>query len=410
VAVDAIFESITQCRLCAAQDLTEVLNLGNHPPANALVLVGDREPPLIPLRLMFCQACASIQLGESVDPHFLFSKYVWVTGTSRTAVEYSRRFVVEALKRCHQKTPFVVEIASNDGTFLRRFQEGGSRVLGIDPAENLAEVAVACGLPTSVRFFTKEVAEDVLGTHGYADIVVARNVIPHVKEIHSVIHGIATLLEPTGTGIIEFHDTTLILNELQYDYIYHEHLFYYSLASIGKLLCQYGLAVYDVERSPISGGSWVIYFSKASREKTQALKDAELQELNSGVNSLEHWLGFGAKANDHRTRLTAIVRGSLGPIVAYGASARSSTLVNYCGFGCQDISSIIDKNPLKQGLLAPGSKIPVISYVEGEKLLDSQERILLLAWNFGEEVISDLKVSGYQGRFIIPFPGEPRIQ
>ena len=182
------------------------------------------------------------------------------------------------------------------------------------------------------------------------------------------------------------------------------------MASIGTLLRQYGLAVYDVERSPISGGSWVIYFSKSSLEKTQALKDAELQELKSGVNSREHWLGFGAKANEHRTRLTAIVRGSLGAMMAYGASARSSTLLNYCGFGCQDIFAMIDKNPLKQGLLAPGSKIPVISYEEGEKLLGSQERILLLAWNFGEEVISDLKASGYQGKFIIPFPGEPRIQ
>ena len=180
MAVNVIFDTITQCRLCAGQDITEVLNLGNQPPANALVLDGDCEPPLIPLRLMFCQDCSTVQLGESVDPYFLFSKYVWVTGTSRTAVDYSRRFVAEALKRCKQKAPFVVEIASNDGTFLRRFQEHGSRVLGIDPAENLAKLAVARGLPTLAQFFTKEVAEDVLEAHGYADIVVARNVIPHV--------------------------------------------------------------------------------------------------------------------------------------------------------------------------------------------------------------------------------------
>ncbi len=404
-----IYETIHECRICLSSNLLEILDLGNQPPANSLYLPEAEEPPSIPLRLVLCRACGTAQIGESVDPQYLFSSYVWVTGTSKTAVEYSSRFTKEALNRCTTGTPFVLEIASNDGTFLRRFQENGCRVLGIDPADNLARAASDAGVPTLARFFNEELASQLLQEQGPADIVIARNVIPHVKEIHSVIDGISILLDENGMGIIEFHDSRLIQDELQYDYIYHEHLFYYSLGSIVNLLRRHGLEIFDVDRSLISGGSWVIYFSQAQKVKSTALKRAEKEEQQSGVNTLKKWLAFSRNARSLRGRLMDIICASKIKILAYGASARSSTLLNYCGIDHQHISAVIDRNPLKHGMLTPGSKIPIISYEEALPLLKEQERILLLAWNFQDEIVEDLRNSGYKGQFIIPLPGEPRI-
>jgi hypothetical protein len=410
VAVIPIFETIHECRICSSLDLHEILDLGNQPPANSIYLPDKEDPLSIPLRLVFCRECGTAQLGESVDPHYLFSKYLWVTGTSKTALEYSYRFVSEALSRCERENPFVVEIASNDGTFLRRFLENGCRVLGIDPAENIAQIASEAGVPTSVNFFNQRIAGKLLEEQGTANIVVARNVIPHVKEIHSVIKGIYILLDEGGTGIIEFHDSRLIQDELQYDYIYHEHLFYFSLGSIGYLLRRHGLEIYDVGRSSISGGSWVVYFSKATKKKSSAFLHAEREEKKSDMNNLDSWLAFSNKAKSHRDQLNKIICASKNKILAYGASARSSTLLNFCGISHQHISAAIDKNSLKHGMQAPGSKIPIISYEEGLQQFKENNLILLLAWNFREEVVESLRNSGYKGQFIYPLPGEPRIQ
>ena len=405
----SIFETIKACRICSSLNLKEILDLGKQPPANTLCSTEREVPPPIPLRLLFCDECKIAQLGESVDPNYLFSRYIWVTGTSKTALEYSFNFAKEALNRSLGRSSFVIEIASNDGTFLKRFQEQGCLVLGVDPAKNLAQTATNGGIPTVDKFFNQELARDILKNRGAADIVIARNVIPHVKEIHSVIEGISILLDEKGTGIIEFHDSNLIQDELQYDYIYHEHLFYYSLDSMSNLLSRYGLKIYDISRSPISGGSWVIYFSKTHKEKSSTLMHAEKEERSSGVNTLENWLLFSKNAKKFKLKLRNIIFTSKDKILAYGASARSSTLLNFCGINHNHITAIIDKNPHKHGMFTPGSKIPIISFEEGMNHLKEQQRILLLAWNFQEEVIKDLRNSAYKGQFIIPLPREPHI-
>lgn len=407
MAVNSNFETIEHCRICSASDLVEILNLGNQPPANSLYLPEEEPPASIPLRLFYCTECKTLQLRESVDPYHLFSKYVWVTGTSKTAVEYSYTFAQEALKRSPQKAPFVIEIASNDGTFLRRFQEKSCKVLGIDPAENLAKAAVDESIPTLIRFFSEKVSQELIETHGQADIVIARNVLPHVREVHSVVKGIGGLLKPNGLGIIEFHDSKLILEELQYDYIYHEHLFYFTLSSMESLLLSHGLKIFDIYRSPISGGSWVVYFSHKTKAKTSALKMSLKDEDTSAVNSLETWLDFRRRAKIHREKLREITFSSNTKILAYGASARSSTLLNFCKIGHDQISAIVDKNPLKHGLLTPMSKIPIISYEQGIQRAKAEELILLLAWNFKQEVKEDLCNCGYKGRFLLPLPGKP---
>ena len=256
------YETIDSCRLCFSKNLSDVLDLGDQPPANSLRSTLDQDVPVAPLKLVQCQECSAVQLTATVDPAYLFDHYVWVTGTSATARNYSEYFCAEVLKRANPDVTFAVEVASNDGTFLRRFQEKDLSVLGVDPAKNIAKNANESGIPTLSEFFSEEVAQNILKEKGSADIVFARNVIPHVKEIHSIIKGLSDLAGDQGVVVIEFHYAKVIVDELHYDSIYHEHLYYYSLKSLNTLLQRYGLQPFDAFRSPISGGSLVLLQEK----------------------------------------------------------------------------------------------------------------------------------------------------
>ena len=410
MAIESLWEEISSCRICASGSLRDVLDLGNQPPANSLYQPGEVPPSPIPLRLKFCETCSCLQLAVSVDPHHLFRRYLWVTGTSQTARKYSTEFAIKALsKRVSDKKKSVIEIASNDGTFLRAFQKLGHEVLGIDPAQNIAEQACLDGIDTKISFFNEDCATEILAEKGPADIIFARNVIPHVKEIHSVISGINILMTDDSLGIIEFHDSSLLLKEIQYDYIYHEHLFYFTIASLQYLLNMHKLYIFDVGRSLISGGSWVVYFSKKQQNKSSRLLDAYKKEKAIGVSLLSEWRKFSKNAISHKSKLVSIVKQSQAPIMAYGASARSSTMLNFSGLNSNSISCIIDKNPLKRNLLTPGTGIPVISLNEGFAKLKEQDLVLLLAWNFTEEITEELRSLGYKGRFIRPLPNDPVI-
>ena len=406
-----IYETIQSCRICSSKNIQEILDLGVQPPANSLYKSNNDAPPGVPLRIMYCHDCSTVQLGEDVDPEYLFSRYLWVTGTSGKAIEYSYVFLKKALSQLDEKNikPFVVEIASNDGTFLKRFIENGSKVLGIDPAKNIAQLANNDGVPTNANFFTVELAQQIAFDEGEADIIIARNVIPHVKKIHSVIEGMHALLKDKGTGIIEFHNAGLILDKLHYDYIYHEHLFYFTLKTIEGLINKHNMYVYDIMHSPISGGSWVVYFSKIKKTKSQALSDIEKLEIEKNLNSYQRWIAFSDQVKQHAKILKKVVFKNNEKIPAYGASARSSTLLNYCGITSEHISIVIDKNPLKDGLITAGSNIPIVSFDEGIKNLKNHTKVLLLAWNFQDEIVKELRDHDFNGDFIIPLPGDPYI-
>ena len=212
-----IFTKIDACRLCASKELHNVLDLGNQPPANSLRKEIDELLPSAPLKLVQCGQCSAVQLTATVDPAYLFSQYVWVTATSATARSYSELFSKEILKRTAVKRPFVVEVASNDGTFLEKFKEHGCSILGIDPAKNIATKATEAGIPTLSEFFNKTIAQKILGDYQRPNIVMARNVIPHVKEIHSIVEGLAALVDYKGIVVIEFHYAKTIAQELHYD-------------------------------------------------------------------------------------------------------------------------------------------------------------------------------------------------
>jgi predicted TPR repeat methyltransferase len=209
-----IYSNVNNCRLCGGAELLTILNLGDQPPANSLR--NNLEVILLeaPLGIMQCLKCRIIQLNATVEPKYLFDNYVWVTGTSLAAKNYSEEFAKKVLKSVNKKRPFIVEIASNDGTFLRRFQDRGCKVLGVDPAKNIATIANDCGVETATEFFTYELSKELASKYGPADIVIARNVIPHVKEIHSIVEGMAALVDDNGVVVIEFHYAKTIADEL----------------------------------------------------------------------------------------------------------------------------------------------------------------------------------------------------
>ena len=212
-----------------------------------------------------------------------------------------------------------------------------------------------------------------------------------------------------GIGVIEFHNAGLVLEQNQYDYIYHEHLFYYKLKTITGLINQHNMHVYDIIQSPISGGSWVVYFSKIEKAKSQVLVDIEQLEIEKDLNSYQRWIAFSDQVNQHAARLKEVVFQNNEKIPAYGASARSSTLLNFCGITSEHISIVLDKNPLKDGLITAGSNIPIVSFEDGIKKIKNQKQILLLAWNFQDEIVKELREFDFKGEFIIPLPGDPYI-
>ncbi len=402
-----IFSEVDACRLCSSRDLNDVLDLGSQPPANSLRKDFNELIPNGPLKLIQCGYCSAVQLTATVDPSYLFSQYVWVTGTSATARSYSETFCTEVLKRTVVKSPFVVEVASNDGTFLRKFQEKGCSILGVDPALNIANKATSAGIQTLAEFFDVKIAQKILAEHKRPNIVMARNVIPHVKEIHSIVEGLSALVDADGMVIIEFHYAKTIAEELHYDSIYHEHLFYFTIKSLAALFAQYNLYPFDAFASPISGGSLVLFFSSIKRESSAVLSKLEEAEEQSGLNCLSVWQQFGVKSHKHAQNLKKIIckYAKNGPLIAYGASARSSTLMNFAGISDQEIDCVIDRNPIKQGLYTPGTNIPIVSYEEGLKRIDGKH-LLLLAWNFQEEIVQDLRASGFKGDIIVPLPNE----
>jgi hypothetical protein len=406
-----IYVEIDACRLCSSKDLQGILDLGDQPPANSLRKHLNESVPSAPLKLVQCGHCSAVQLTATVDPSYLFSQYVWVTATSATARTYSQTYCTEVLNRSEEKLPFVVEVASNDGTFLKQFQARGCQILGIDPAKNIATNASNAGIPTLADFFDVTIARKILVDHQRPNIVMARNVIPHVKEIHSIVEGMSTLVDTDGTVVIEFHYSKTIAEELHYDSIYHEHLFYFSIKSLAVLFAQYGLYPFDAFASPISGGSLVLFFSKQRKEMTTTLHSLTEIEEKSGLNWSSTWQQFGEKSKLHARHLKSVVAkyAKDGALIAYGASARSSTLMNFAGISNSEIECVIDRNPMKHGLYTPGTNIPIVSYEDGIIRLEGKH-LLLLAWNFEDEIVGDLRASGFKGDIIVPLPNEVHIR
>ncbi len=407
-------KKIKFCRVCGSSTIKTFFDLGRQPLANSLLPTSvDENENFYPLSLSWCADCNLIQLNHTIDPKILFSHYVWVTGTSKAANEFSEKFYKELVARAgRKKDGYILEVASNDGTFLRPFMRNNYRVLGVDPAKNITDMAEISGVPTKCVFFGTEAAKEIKKEMGLAKMVFARNVLAHVADAHDFVEGLSISLADNGVLAIEVHYAKIILESLHYDSIYHEHLCYFSLKSLERLLNKHGLYVFDLVENLISGGCLIVYAKKKKVKSSLVLFQYRKNELKSRTNELASWKNFAKRSIEHREHLlqmlTVANKESEGGLVGWGASARSSTLLNFCGIDSKILPVIIDLNPLKQGRYTAGTHIPIKG---AEDVISQNPKVVfILAWNFKNEIIDILKNKyKFKGKCIIPLPNEPII-
>lgn len=407
-------EIISACRICGSDNLKLILSLGNMPLANAFLRpeqLGDPEDRY-PLDVVFCQKCSLVQITQTVSPEKLFREYLYFSSFSDTVLRNAKEISERVISQFGLGSEsLVIEIASNDGYLLQFYHQRGIPVLGIEPAYNIAKVAQEKGIRTISEFFGRSLAHKLLEQGIKADVVHANNVLAHVADLHSFVEGIYLILKQSGVCIIEVPYIKDLIDHREFDTIYHEHLCYYSLTSLDKLFRMHGLVVYDVERIPIHGGSIRIFVAKeGSREVSHSVKNTLIDERDWGVNNFEFYVRFADQVQALRYKIRETLfslKQDGNKIAAYGAAAKGTILLNYCGIGRETIDFVADRNPKKQGLYMPGVRIPI--YPTSKILEDMPDYLFILAWNFADEIIDQQR--DYQrrgGKFIIPVP-EVRI-
>ena len=400
-----------RCRSCEHGDLRPILSLGRTPLANALLTAEQlREPEAtFRLELVFCPACALVQITETVPPEVLFREYAYLSSFSDTVVQNAEGIVrrLIGLEGLGSES-LAVEIASNDGYLLQHYHHKGIPVLGIEPAANIARVARdERGIPTVCEFFGAQLAAELVASGRAADVVHGNNVLAHVADLNGVVRGIATVLKPRGVAVIEVPYVKDLIDHCEFDTIYHEHLCYFSLTALDRLFRRHGLVIRDVERIPIHGGTLRIFASRAEWAiPGEAVKSLLAEEAAWGVDREEFYRGFGAKVERLRASLLELLGGLKAQgrrIAAYGASAKGSTLLNFFGIGADTLEFVVDRSTVKQGRYTPGTHLPILA---PERLLELRpDYLLLLTWNFADEILAQQQAFRDQGgRFIIPIP------
>jgi SAM-dependent methyltransferase len=403
------------CRACGAGELELVLSLGETPLANALREADSlREPePVFPLDLAFCAGCSLLQILEAPPPDALFADYCYFSSFSDTMLRHAEQLARELIAaRGLDGTARVVEAASNDGYLLQHYQRAGVPVLGIEPAKNVGRVARERGIPTCGEFFTEALARRLAEQDGRADVFHAHNVLAHVPDLDGFVRGIATILAPGGVAVIEVPYVKDMLDQCEFDTIYHEHLCYFSLTALDRCFSRHGLVVEDVQRVSIHGGSLRLFAAPAARVRQRGARALSLlaEEAAWGVSSIRPYLEFAARVERLRGELTGLLarlKREGRRIAAYGASAKGSTLLNCFGIGRETLDFVVDRSTVKQGRYTPGTHLPIR---HPDLLLEAMpDHTLLLTWNFAGEILEQQRSYRQRGgRFIIPLP-EPAI-
>jgi SAM-dependent methyltransferase len=386
-----------RCRSCEEPNLDLVLSLGRTPLANALLTQKQLSEPeaTFPLDLVFCPRCSLVQITETVPPKQLFSHYLYLTSFSDTMLRHSEDLVAQLVKsRRLDGNSRVIEVASNDGYLLQYYKKAGVPVLGIEPAANIAKVAEDRGIPTLPRFFDLALARELRDHDTRADVMHANNVLAHVADLNGFVAGLAQVLKENGVAVIEVPHVMPMVERLEFDTVYHEHLCYFSLSALQTLFERHRLAIVDVEEISLHGGSLQVHVAHSGRPSDRVTSLLE-RERASGVDRL-----------DLRTMLEDL-KASGSKIAAYGASAKGSTLLNYCNIGRETLEFVADRSTVKQGFYTPGMHLPIKA---PEALMaELPNHVLLLTWNFAAEILKQQAAYRDQGgRFIIPVP-EPAI-
>jgi SAM-dependent methyltransferase len=399
------------CRFCGAALEAVFADLGMSPLANSYLPPErvDAMEPFYPLRALVCGKCFLVQLEEFETPEQIFSDYAYFSSYSSSWLEHSRRYAEQMIERLGlDERSQVVELASNDGYLLQFFRERQISVLGVEPAANVAEVAKEKGIPTVVEFFGEDVARSLAGESA-ADLLLGNNVLAHVPDLNDFAAGMKVLLKPGGVITMEFPHLMRLIEENQWDTIYHEHFSYFSFLTVSAVFEAHGIKLFDVEELPTHGGSLRIYGAHADDEakpETDAARELRERERAAGYESLETYLGYGLRVEEDKRQILRFLielKEQGKRVVAYGAPAKGNTLLNYCGVRGDMIEYTCDLNPHKQGHYLPGSHIPIRSPEALRE--DEPDVVLILPWNLKDEIVAQLRFIGeWGGRFAARTP------
>jgi SAM-dependent methyltransferase len=410
-------DSTVVCLVCGGSELKLFLDLGSTALANKFVAADElgKPDPVYPLRVAFCPECTHVQLLDRVPPHAMFDDYLSISSASETLKNHLdglSRTLIERLGL--KRDDLVVDIGCNDGTLLdafRRNSEGQVRVLGVDPAKNLAAAVAHLGIDREEKLFTAETAADIRRDRGGARLITATNTFPHIQDLADFVTGLKNLLAPGGVFVGEAHYLIDILDQVAFDTVYHEHVSYWALGPIQRLMRDHGMEVVDVQRLPIHHGQLRFFVQRAGEgEVRDSVGQLLRYEEERGLRDFATYENFATQVYRIRRELTQTLDGlkqSGHRVVGYGAPAKGNTLLTYLNLGSDKLDYICDKSPFKQGRYTPGMHIPVVS--PSRLTSDRPEYVLLLAWNFQDEVLQ--QQTAYRelgGKFITPVP-EVRI-
>jgi hypothetical protein len=400
-----------KCQSCGSPLTVTLVDLGDQPLANSYIPFewSERPEPRFPLHARVCGECLLVQVDIVQRPEEIFVDYAYFSSFSDSWLAHCRAYVESMVDRFQfDRNSRVVEIASNDGYMLQFFVAREIPVLGIEPAANVAQVAVERGVPTEVAFFGAETAQRLAGRGWSADLLAAKNVLAHVPDINDFVAGIAIMLKADGVFTVEFPHLLNLVREVQFDTIYHEHFTYLSLLAVRTIFERHSLTIFDVEKQPTHGGSLRVFAarSEAGRDRSDAVASILDEEIAAGLDRPEGYAGFDAKVRAVREGVLAFLADAKShgkSVAAYGAAAKGNTLLNYCGITAADIPLVVDRNPAKQNTLLPGSRIPVRSV---DALIEMKpDYVFILPWNLKDEIIGSLpEVGQWGGRFVTAIP------
>lgn len=415
MAKKEIIKKLNVCRVCKTKNLSKVLTLGPTPLANAFLSKKqvDSEELFFPLDVYFCKNCSFLQLGHVVDPTILFGNYVYVSSTSKVFINHFEEFAESVFPRfCLNKDSLVIDIGSNDGVLLKPFKRLGAKVLGIEPAKHIAELAQKEGISTIAQFFSVNLAKQIVKKYGNAKVVTATNVFAHIDDLDEVINGLKILLDKDGVFIMEAPYLIDFIEKKYFDLVYHEHLSYWAVDPLIRLFKRFNMKIFNVEKVAVHGGTIRVFVEKqnGSYKIEKRVQNFLNQEKQMKLADIKTYYKFAKKINENKVQLIALLtklKNKNKRIAGYGAPAKGNTLLNYFGIGSEILDYIVDDSPWKQGLYTPGKRIPVVS---PERLYeDKVDYLLILAWNFADSIMKmhgKFKENG--GKFIVPVP-KPEI-
>jgi SAM-dependent methyltransferase len=404
------------CRFCAAPLHHSFVDLGMSPLCESYVTpVGlDEAEVFYPLHVQLCERCFLVQLKQYVGPEDIFSDYAYFSSYSDSWVEHARRYSDTMIERFQLGSEsLVMEIASNDGYLLQHFVERGVPCLGIEPAANVAKVAIERGIPTDVHFFGNTLANELVDKRGRPDLIIGNNVLAHVPDLNDFISGMKTLLKAGGVITMEFPHLLQLMQQNQFDTIYHEHFSYLSFMFVERAFAHHGLTLFDVQELSTHGGSLRIYArhsDNTSLPVSEQVIDLRSRELSLGFDKLDTYAGFTRQVCETKRKLLEFLisaKAAGKSVVGYGAPGKGNTLLNYCGIRTDFLDYTVDRSPHKQGLFTPGTHIPI---EHPDRIFETRpDYVLILPWNLADEICQQMSaIRQWGGQFVVPIP-EVRI-